>query len=142
MEFKSYSENDTANLAHRIAVGMAGSEIILLEGTLGTGKSVFARSMIRTLCGDENMDVPSPTFTLLQTYESEKGPIYHFDLYRLKDPGEIFELGWEEALHEGIVLVEWPERLGSYVPEGASRVHFSPVKDDPDSRLIRVERHG
>ncbi|NCC20920.1 MAG: tRNA (adenosine(37)-N6)-threonylcarbamoyltransferase complex ATPase subunit type 1 TsaE [Alphaproteobacteria bacterium] len=140
MEFRSYSENDTENLARRLGVGMSGRETFLLEGTLGMGKSVFARSLIRTLCGDPDMDVPSPTFTLLQTYETPLGPLCHFDLYRLKDPEEIFELGWEEALHDGIVLVEWPERLGPYVPRNASRVTFSPVKDEPEARLIEVER--
>lgn len=138
MEFLSYSENDTTLFARSFARKLAGGDVVLLRGKLGAGKSVFAREMIRTLCGDASLEVPSPTFTLVQTYESAKGEIWHFDLYRLKDPDEVYEIGWEEALAGGIVLVEWPERLGALTPAKSRSVNLTMVQGEPDSRLIEV----
>ena len=69
---------------------------------------------------DPNLIVPSPTFTLVETYDTPLGPYWHFDLYRLETPEQVYELGWEEALAEGVVLVEWPERLGALLPEHLS----------------------
>lgn len=119
------SEIETANLAAMIAGSAQEGDIFLLHGPLGAGKSVFARSFIRALCGPET-NVPSPTFTLLQTYESRKAPIYHFDLYRLQSPEEIFEIGWEDAL-SAITLVEWPERLGPHLPDHARMIVIEPT---------------
>ncbi|MFP4098738.1 MAG: tRNA (adenosine(37)-N6)-threonylcarbamoyltransferase complex ATPase subunit type 1 TsaE, partial [Alphaproteobacteria bacterium] len=94
------------------------------------------------LCGDKGMEVPSPTFTLLQTYDSKLGVLWHFDLYRLCDPDEIYEIGWEEALgrDDGVVLVEWPERLGDLMPGGAFEIYISGVEGAPESRVIEVFR--
>ena len=136
MQVAANSEKDTGDLAAQIAARTKVGDVILLQGDLGAGKTVFARAFIRALCDDPALDVPSPTFTLLQTYDTPRGPVWHFDLYRLKDPEEIFELGWEDALAEGIVLVEWPERLGPHTPETASIIRFE-TKDT--GRLITVE---
>jgi tRNA threonylcarbamoyl adenosine modification protein YjeE len=110
-------ETATAALATRTA-GLAGrSDIIALRGDLGSGKTTFARAFIRARSKQED-EVPSPTFTLVQVYES--GPsepsIWHFDLYRLRAAEEAWELGIEEAFGEGISLIEWPERLGPLLP--------------------------
>ncbi len=121
----SSTEADTIKIAYDFAQGLGKRAIVLLEGDLGAGKSVFSRAVIRALTGDEELDVPSPTFTLVQSYESQRADIYHFDLYRLEDPEEIFEIGWEDAVSSGIVLVEWPERLGSYRPKKAITVQIS-----------------
>lgn len=130
------SESDTAKLAAKLAQQVSAPCVILLSGNLGAGKSVFARAFIRTICGDHDLDVPSPTFTLIQSYDSSAGEIYHFDLYRLEEPDEIFELGWEDMIREGICLVEWPERLGSYIPKNHKRVC---IDISEDSRTIMLE---
>jgi tRNA threonylcarbamoyladenosine biosynthesis protein TsaE len=103
-----------AALARLARIGDA----VLLEGPLGAGKSAFARAFLRAAAGDPALEVPSPTFTLVQEYETRLGPIHHFDLWRLDGPAGLEELGWDEA-RDGIVLVEWPDRLGHLRPDGA-----------------------
>ena len=100
----------TTALGERIAPLLAAGEAVLLYGPLGMGKSTLARGLIRALTSPDE-DVPSPTFTLVQFYESDP-PVAHFDLYRLTRPEEAFEIGLDEALDEGVALIEWPERLG------------------------------
>lgn len=90
-------------------------DILALWGDLGTGKTTFARILIQEFIG-ESIDVPSPTFTLVQIYDSAQGEIWHCDLYRIKNPEEVFELGLEDAFHHAICLIEWPERLGNLLP--------------------------
>lgn len=137
------SEGQTTRFAADLAAQIKPGDIILLRGPLGSGKSVFARSLIRSLTGEPDMDVPSPTFTLVQTYDTPKGPLWHFDLYRLKDPEEVYEIGWEEALSGGIAVIEWPERLGSLTPRAYLDIAFAPVENRPDSRTITVtDRRG
>lgn len=124
----SLSEAETIRIADEFSVSLEAGDVVLLDGDLGAGKSVFARAVVRALTGDGTLEVPSPTFTLVQTYDTPRGEVYHFDLYRLKDPDEIFELGWEEAL-TGISLVEWPDRLGGYRPKNSRLVRFM-LRDD------------
>lgn len=108
-----------------LGTGLAGwltaGDMVLLEGDLGAGKSALSRACIQAMPNADNTsqfeEVPSPTFTLLQTYERLAGMVYHFDLYRLGDPEELYELGWEEASIDGICLIEWPERLGYLKPK-------------------------
>lgn len=126
--FESNSEQQTAEIAAHLATQAKAGDVFLLEGTLGAGKSVFARAFVRALCG-EKTEVPSPTFTLVQQYDSPKGPLWHFDLYRLSDPDEIHDLGWEEALSGGILLVEWPERLGANRPPAARYIRIEPLNE-------------
>ena len=115
-------EHDTAELAVKFAKMAKKGDVFALYGTLGMGKSVFARAFIQALCDVE--DVPSPTFTLLQTYLSSKGEIYHFDLYRLKHPDEVFELGFEDAIYGGISLIEWPENAGCWLPKDIIKINI------------------
>jgi tRNA threonylcarbamoyladenosine biosynthesis protein TsaE len=107
----------TGRLAARLAPAARPGDALLLEGPLGAGKSAFARAFLRSLCNDPGLEVPSPTFTLVQSYDLPGGgAAHHFDLYRLSGAvADLRELGWEEA-REGIVLVEWPERLGALRP--------------------------
>lgn len=98
-----------------------GGDAILLEGELGAGKTVFARAFLRAATGDPGLEVPSPTFTLVQSYDTPIGTVQHFDLWRLDGPAGITELGWEEA-RDDIVLVEWPDRLGALRPDDALTV--------------------
>jgi len=109
----------TGRLAGRIAPLLRPGDALLLEGPLGAGKSAFARALLRALAGDPALEVPSPSFTLVQSYDLPGGwEAHHFDLYRLSGPGDVAELGWEEA-RQGLVIVEWPERLGGLRPAGA-----------------------
>ena len=142
MEIISQSEKETAQAARDFAQSLSGQAIILLHGDLGMGKSVFCRHLIKALCNDETLEVPSPTFTLLQQYQYDKGMIWHFDLYRLSDPSEIYEIGWEEALENGIILVEWPERLGTLMPRKYTSIDLScPAKTTPDTRKIEITHY-
>lgn len=123
----------TEALARRLAPLLAAGDRLLLYGTLGAGKTHFARALLHALpgpAGSAEEAVPSPTFTLVQLYDRDLGPVWHFDLYRLADPEEVWELGWEEAL-AGLVLVEWPERLGRLLPAGALSITFAPDPAGP-----------
>lgn len=132
------TEAATVAFAARLATDISPGDIILLEGDLGTGKTVFARAFIRTLTGNHIDDVPSPTYTLLQTYDSPKGPIWHFDLYRLKDPDELYELGWEDALGAATLLIEWPENLGNKRPNNCLTISLNVVPGQQEVRLITI----
>lgn len=118
------TEEDTIVLAEQFAQIAKKKDVFALYGTLGMGKSVFARAFIQKLCDVE--DVPSPTFTLVQTYSSSKSEIYHYDLYRLKNPDEVFELGFEESLYSGINLIEWPENAGNWLPKDVIKIQIVP----------------
>ena len=100
----------TTALGRAVAPHLEPGETVLLYGPLGMGKSTLARGLIRALAGEQE-DVPSPTFTLVQFYETAP-PVAHFDLYRLTRPEEAFEIGLDEALDVGCAVIEWPERLG------------------------------
>ena len=102
----------TEALAAAVAALARAGDAILLEGELGAGKSAFARAFLRAASGDPALEVPSPTFTLVQSYDTRIGTVHHFDLWRLDGPGGLAELGWDEA-RDDIVLVEWPDRLGA-----------------------------
>ena len=117
LEFFSPDEEATARLAAQIASRAQSGDVFALYGTLGMGKSVFARAFIQALTGAE--EVPSPTFTLLQTYDAPEFEIYHYDLYRLKSPEEVFELNIEEAIYGGVCLIEWPENFDTGIGENA-----------------------
>ena len=113
--FEIKTLEQTQKLAVSLAKQLQVGDIIALYGTLGVGKTAFTRFLIQSLCG-EHEEVPSPTFTLLQTYDADDFSIYHYDLYRLKQPGEVFELGIEDAFYDGVSLIEWPEKMGKILP--------------------------
>ena len=126
-------EAATARLAGRVAREARRGDAIALSGELGAGKTSFARAFIRA-CGAPE-EVPSPSFTLVQTYDTPRGAVSHFDLYRLSRPEEIEELGLDEALAEGIVLIEWPDRLPRAISD-AVLVHID--HGEGDARTIRI----
>ena len=119
----------TEALAARLAALARPGDAILLSGPLGAGKSAFARAFLRAAYGDPALDVPSPTFTLVQEYETPLGTIHHFDLWRLADATALEELDWDSA-RDGIVLVEWPERLGHLTPDDALTLTLVAIDDD------------
>lgn len=118
----------TTRLAERIAPLLRAGDVLLLQGPIGAGKTHFARSLIQARLAAEGQveDVPSPTFTLVQTYLAGGAEIWHADLYRLSQPGEITELGLEQAFTEAICLVEWPDRLGPLRPPLALELTLMP----------------
>ena len=128
----------TEACARDLAASAQPGDVYLLEGDLGAGKTAFSRAFIRALSADPELNVPSPTFTLVQVYETPKAPIHHFDLYRLKDAEEIFEIGWEDALAGGIVLVEWPDRLAQYRPRKVYEIEIKNIAGQPEQRLITL----
>lgn len=113
-------EDATTRLGQWLASHMSPGQTLLLDGPIGAGKSHLARALIRSRLGRFE-DVPSPTFTLVQTYDADV-EIWHADLYRLTHPDEVLELGLADAFDRAICLIEWPDRLGSYMPEHAVRV--------------------
>ena len=114
---------ETAVLGGRIASGLAVGDAVALRGDLGAGKTTLARAILEGLGVTE--DVPSPTFTLIQQYETPKLAVRHYDFYRIEEPSEVNELGLDEALDEGAVLIEWPERAPNRIPADALHIYLS-----------------
>ncbi|WP_204112612.1 tRNA (adenosine(37)-N6)-threonylcarbamoyltransferase complex ATPase subunit type 1 TsaE [Shimia biformata] len=135
-EFSLSSPDATADLAAQLAVRLLPGDVVLLEGDIGTGKTHFARSLIQHLLPIPE-DVPSPTFTLVQTYDTADFEIWHADLYRLTSPDEVVELGLVDAFEDCLCLIEWPDRLADLTPENALLLQFSlgPVEG---SRTLRA----
>jgi tRNA threonylcarbamoyladenosine biosynthesis protein TsaE len=129
----------TAALGAKLAARARLGDVLLLEGPLGAGKSTLARAFIRALAGDERLTVPSPTFTLVQAYETPRGEVWHYDLWRLDGPDGLAELGWDEA-EQKITLVEWPDRLGELTPPGALRLRLSHAKGGREIEMQGEER--
>ncbi|MFN4129517.1 MAG: tRNA (adenosine(37)-N6)-threonylcarbamoyltransferase complex ATPase subunit type 1 TsaE [Paracoccaceae bacterium] len=119
------SEEATDALGRLLACHLVPGDTVLLTGPIGAGKSHLSRAIIRARLGRME-DVPSPTFTLVQTYEDPAGDIWHADLYRLSHPDEVLELGLEDAFATAICLVEWPDRLGRHTPDNAIHLSLSP----------------
>lgn len=131
------AESDTVALGAALAKLARPGDILALHGPLGAGKTTLARGFI-TARTDIEEDVVSPTFTLVQVYDAEAVPIWHFDLYRLTQAQDVLELGWEEALSGGICIVEWPERLGVLLPAARLDVVLSAEAGSPR----RAALHG
>lgn len=145
-------EAATAALARALASCAERGDVIALHGNLGAGKTSFARAFVRAFHGSEDEEVPSPTFTLVQTYGGPRGELWHVDAYRLKEPDEILELGLDDAFPDGILLIEWPERLGPHLPlrrldltlfHGATETARQAILEDSGgddwcARLVRI----
>ena len=124
LQLRLDDETATNHLAASLAIRLRAGDILAFQGDLGAGKSSFARALIRRLCGADT-EVPSPTFTLVQTYDGPACEIWHMDLYRLEDPEEALELDIEDAFHDAISLIEWPDRLGGYLPARHLEIRLS-----------------
>jgi tRNA threonylcarbamoyladenosine biosynthesis protein TsaE len=126
----------TERFAAGIAAVVRQGDTILLAGPLGAGKTAFARALLRAATNDPALEVPSPSFTLVQTYDTQRGRVHHFDLWRLDGPDALAELGWDDA-REDIVLVEWPDRLSALTPPDALRLEFQLAEGE--TRVVTVE---
>lgn len=136
-------EAATIELAAEVAGWIKPGDLITLSGHLGAGKTTFARALIRILARDADLEVPSPTFTLMQLYEGAGYPIVHADLYRIAKPQEMVELGWEEAAEGALVLVEWPERAGPYLTDDRLDIAFTiDARQGPDHRIALLTGSG
>ena len=133
----------TEALGARIAAGLGNGDTVALKGDLGAGKTTLARAILRALGVTES--VPSPTFTLVQSYETPRLTLRHYDLYRIRNPREIDELGLEEALEDGAVLIEWPENAeatacpaNAFMSSDGDRANNRAVPTSPDRRVGRT----
>lgn len=133
-------EAATVRLGQAIARALKPGEAVCLSGPLGAGKSTLARALVRALTAPDE-DVPSPTFTLVQFYEGAHLKIAHFDLYRLTDPDEAYEIGLDEALDDGAAVIEWPERLADGLPADRLDVEII-LGESTEARQVRWIGYG
>lgn len=131
-------EAATQDLGRALARALRPGDAVCLTGPLGAGKSTLARALIRALTTADE-EVPSPTFTLVQFYDTAAFPLAHFDLYRLSDPDEAYEIGLDETLDDGVALIEWPQRLEGRLP--ATRLDID-IALDVDARRVTITPHG
>lgn len=131
------SPEQTCALAVAIGARLVRGDTLLLEGPIGAGKTHFARCLIQSRLTTPE-DVPSPSFTLVQTYDTAESEVWHSDLYRLTSPDQIEDLGLAEAFDQAICLVEWPDRLGDLAPATALWLRFETPAEDPQSRMVTL----
>ncbi|MGD0721338.1 MAG: tRNA (adenosine(37)-N6)-threonylcarbamoyltransferase complex ATPase subunit type 1 TsaE [Roseiarcus sp.] len=142
-EVDLYGEAATAALAEQVAQWVGPGDLVALSGELGAAKTTFARALIRHLAGDPELEAPSPTFTLMQIYETPSFPIVHADFYRIRQPEELIQLGWEEAIEGALTLVEWPEHGGDMLSPDRLEIAFHLVAaKGPDHRLAILSGRG
>src|SRR6266567_9399614 len=137
------NEQATRRLAADVASILKAGDLVTLSGDLGAGKTAFARALIRHLAGDETIEVPSPTFTLVQIYELPRFSVVHADLYRLTSAAELAELGFEDLPEGAVVLMEWPDRAGGSLPPDRLDIAFTLAPGlGPNVRHVRYTGYG
>jgi tRNA threonylcarbamoyladenosine biosynthesis protein TsaE len=141
-DFRLPDETATTRLGAAVAASLAAGDAVCLWGPLGAGKSTLARGLIRALTTPTE-DVPSPTFTLVQFYDAPGLKLAHFDLYRLTRPEEVHEIGLDEALDDGAVIIEWPERLDGHLPADRLDIEIAVAGEGAEEhRTARLTPHG
>ena len=137
------NEQATERLVTDVAGALEPGDLVTLSGDLGAGKTTFARALIRYLADNPEIPVPSPTFTLIQSYDLARFPVVHADLYRLEGPGELAELGFDDLPKDAVVLLEWPDRAAGFLPPDRLDVAFSlEPKAGPEHRKARITGYG
>ena len=131
--------DDTSQRAAELGRSLVAGDVVLLSGDVGAGKTHFARSLIQSLL-KEPQDIPSPTFTLVQTYDTIRGEVWHADLYRITSANEVEELGVVGAFDSAICLIEWPDRLGSLIPASALTIELVAGSDE-NARILTAHWH-
>lgn len=127
-------ETATLSLGAKLASSLSPGDVIALTGGLGAGKTTFARGLIRALCGE--IEIPSPTYTIVQTYDTPRGEVWHCDMYRLERPEDAWELGLIDAFEDAICIIEWPDKLGELLPKHA---RFVDLKFDGTGRVATLK---
>ena len=136
-------EEATRGLAADLANSLAPGDVVALSGDLGVGKTTFARAVIRELAGNARLEVPSPTFTFVQTYDLPRFPVVHVDLYRVNEPSELLEIGFPDVANGAALLVEWPERAGGLLPQDRLEIALALAPDaGPEHRRLSIRGHG
>lgn len=134
-EFTLSSEDETTQLARDVGGCLSSGDTLLLHGHIGAGKTFFARRLIQSL-QETPEDIPSPTFTLVQTYDTRLGELWHADLYRLSGPDELFEIGLTDAMGDAICLIEWPDKLSGIEPRNSLNITFEALDVQMDNRRV------
>jgi len=138
-----HDESETGHLADEVMLLVGADDLLTLSGDLGAGKTSFARALIRRLTQEPDLDVPSPTFTLMQIYDSTHFPIVHADLYRIKNEDEILDLGWDEASNGALLMVEWADRLGELTsPDRLDIAFHLDLAHGPTARIAVLTGYG
>ena len=138
MDYLTHNEAETEALGARLAAVLTPGAVVAYRGDLGTGKTAFTRGLARGL--GYTGRVTSPTFTIVNEYEGGRLPLFHFDMYRLADADELFDIGWEDYLDRGgVCAVEWSEQVSEALPEGSILVALSRRREDPAWRAITIE---
>lgn len=133
----SHNEEDTRELGMKLGKNLKKGDIVCLVGDLGSGKTLLSQSIAKALGVDE--EVTSPTFTIIHEYMGKELPLYHFDVYRINHPDEMFEIGFEEYLFgEGICLIEWADKIEEYIPEDRIMIRIQRGQADQE-RIIHIE---
>lgn len=133
--FTLKNESETKDLAQMLASFFKKTDVVLLHGDLGVGKTTFAKYFIRSFMHDDALDVPSPTFTLVQHYGADNHRLDHYDCYRLEEEDEILEIGLEDSFASALTLIEWPGKIRSFLPEDAFLLG---LKIDPQNESRRL----
>ena len=138
MEYKSNSPKETANIAKAFAKTLTSGDVLCLNGDLGVGKTAFVQGLVTELGVKE--PISSPTFTIVNCYDG-KLPIYHFDVYRIEDPDEMYEIGYEEYIYsDGITIIEWSEKIAEILPKKRYDIRISKnLEKHDDFRCIEIE---
>ncbi|MBA3069773.1 MAG: tRNA (adenosine(37)-N6)-threonylcarbamoyltransferase complex ATPase subunit type 1 TsaE [Hyphomonas sp.] len=131
------SEDETRALGARLATLLQRGDVVALHGDLGAGKTTLVRGLIQSILGPAT-EVPSPTYALVQMYEGPSFPLWHFDLYRIEQAGDLQELGWDDT-PGGVALIEWPQRAGAHLPENRLDVF---LQNSGEGRRARLEARG
>lgn len=136
-QFISKSENDTKNFAKSLAPHLERQDVVVLTGDLGSGKTKFTEGILSHF-GLEN-EISSPTFTIVNEYQKDNLYLYHFDVYRLEDASEFYEIGGEEYFENGICLIEWGELIQEALPKNYLHITFSKDNTDENIRILKID---